>query len=585
MIKSGVRFIFTIIILVVLSARFCHLQARTDSIHCPYLINTDLNIGFADSCAVFWKQAHDATYGGFYTKVNRDGSVTGGDYMKTMLTQTRNAYAFVRAFMMTGEESFLEYARSALDFMYDHAWDSKHTGWFNEMSRQGALLRPGQGAVRNNDKWSFMQHYALLGIAAMVEATRNARDADYLSRGRRAVDTRLWDSREGYEGYYDQADLDWSNPRHKGFTPTVDAITTHALALYLIEPEEVYKTRLVQLADQIVTHMIPTLDDDGYGFTESFSSEWEPFSNSFQFTGHMLKAAWCLTRAFLIEPRQVYVDASTDILSRVHDEITTYNNMQWWELEQDITAGLMNYYITGNADFLTHADETLSFFMKYYADHEHGEVFGAVDSNGRILSDSKGNYWKAGYHSVEQAYYVYLYGNLFVHRKPVVLHYLFEPADTERTIRLSPLAIEHTQLKISRVIREGSAFEAFDPGSRTLTLSPYTGGHFEVTYTPAGRTGIASETVDSDPAFRLDPAFPNPFNACTQICFSLNHDAELNIEVYDCIGRKVAELFRGEKQSGLHYIQWDASRFSSGVYVIQIKSGTQLATQKVLLLK
>ena len=90
-----------------------------------YLINPDLNIGFVDSCATFWLNAYDEINGGFYTNVSKEGNVlTNWGTNKDMITQSRNAYGLTRAYMLTGNDTYLEYAKKALDFMHSSAWDS-----------------------------------------------------------------------------------------------------------------------------------------------------------------------------------------------------------------------------------------------------------------------------------------------------------------------------------------------------------------------------------------------------------------------------------------------------------------------------
>jgi hypothetical protein len=94
----------------------------------------------------------------------------------------------------------------------------------------------------------------------------------------------------------------------------------------------------------------------------------------------------------------------------------------------------------------------------------------------------KGDMFKAGYHSVELFYLVYLYGNLYYHNQPVTLYYNFEPDDSDRTISLWPVAIEDERLLISAVQLDGADYANFDPSTRELTIPAGTGGVFAVTF-------------------------------------------------------------------------------------------------------
>lgn len=553
-------------------------------IKCDYLNDTEKIKGYVDSCAAFWIPSYDTVYGGFFSNVARDGKASDND-SKNMLTQSRTAYGMARAFMITGDTTYLKYARGALDFMYDHAWDKTNGGWYNEMNRQGGILPGGQ---ENGRKWSFMQNYALLGVGAMVEATQNSKDWKFYSDGRNAVDNYLWDSRTGFEGYYNEASLNWSNPKGKGFTPTMDGITTHILYYYLITGEEKYKERLLKVADNVVDYLWPAMDQFQYGYPEEFNSDWESvISNTYVFTGHLLKSAWCLTRAYLIEPKNEYLDFSTTILEEVlakgYDTqyggcYKEYNGLtgqrygtdkEWWELEQMFTSAIMNYYISKNENYLKAADETLDFYMKYFVDRTYGEVYQTTNRTGTPTSHSKASYWKAGYHSVELGYYVYLYGNLYIHDKPVDLYYYIQPADSNRQLKLYPLAIEDSKLKINGVQLNSQSYADFSPDRRILNIPSGTGGIFKVTFENTGGTGVASTGLPG--SFELHQNYPNPFNPTTTIEYDLNNSGQVNLEIFDITGRKIKTLINEHKSAGNYKVIWNGItdtglKASSGVY-------------------
>lgn len=88
----------------------------------------------------------------------------------------------------------------------------------------------------------------------------------------------------------------------------------------------------------------------------------------------------------------------------------------------------------------------------------------------------------------------------------------------------------------------------------------------------------------------LEPATPNPFNPRTTIGYTLAHDGRVRITVHDVRGRMVAEL-RDEAQSpGRHEATWEGrddagAEVGSGIYFLRVESGSELATQKILLLE
>lgn len=85
--------------------------------------------------------------------------------------------------------------------------------------------------------------------------------------------------------------------------------------------------------------------------------------------------------------------------------------------------------------------------------------------------------------------------------------------------------------------------------------------------------------------FSLSQNYPNPFNPITTIQYSVSKTSKIQINVFDVLGRQVAELVNGEKSPGTYSIQFNGSDFSSGIYLYTLKSKAFSVTKKMLLLK
>lgn len=97
---------------------------------------------------------------------------------------------------------------------------------------------------------------------------------------------------------------------------------------------------------------------------------------------------------------------------------------------------------------------------------------------------------------------------------------------------------------------------------------------------------VESEISRSIPdGFSLLRAYPNPFNAQTEISFELGSTMEIDLSVYDIAGRKVKILAQGEFEAGKHNVIWKADEYSSGVYFYRLKTGTESYTRKMTLLR
>ena len=100
----------------------------------------------------------------------------------------------------------------------------------------------------------------------------------------------------------------------------------------------------------------------------------------------------------------------------------------------------------------------------------------------------------------------------------------------------------------------------------------------------AGSTSIDDQ--DTLPAtVALDQNFPNPFNPSTSIQFSVPRASNVQLNVFDMLGRQVATLQNGMMQAGTHSVRFDASRFSSGLYLYTLQVGETTLTRTMTLIK
>ncbi len=86
--------------------------------------------------------------------------------------------------------------------------------------------------------------------------------------------------------------------------------------------------------------------------------------------------------------------------------------------------------------------------------------------------------------------------------------------------------------------------------------------------------------------FVLYPNYPNPFNPSTTVRFILNKSERVSLSVYDMSGRLVRTIIEGDlKQPGTYSVRFNADRLSSGTYLLRLRAGGFVQTQKIVLLK
>jgi PKD repeat protein len=79
--------------------------------------------------------------------------------------------------------------------------------------------------------------------------------------------------------------------------------------------------------------------------------------------------------------------------------------------------------------------------------------------------------------------------------------------------------------------------------------------------------------------------YPNPASSNTTISYNINEEAIVELSVFDLIGNSVMLIDKGSKQPGNHQLTWDANGLSSGMYLLQLRTGDQLTTKKIIITK
>ena len=90
--------------------------------------------------------------------------------------------------------------------------------------------------------------------------------------------------------------------------------------------------------------------------------------------------------------------------------------------------------------------------------------------------------------------------------------------------------------------------------------------------------------------YQLGQNYPNPFNPTTTIAFTLPQRERIRIDIYDILGRRVANIADDIYEAGTHSVTWDGrdadgKAVAAGVYFYELKGSAFQTTKKMLLIK
>ena len=110
------------------------------------------------------------------------------------------------------------------------------------------------------------------------------------------------------------------------------------------------------------------------------------------------------------------------------------------------------------------------------------------------------------------------------------------------------------------------------------------------TITIDARPVLSTDELAMPEVFALHQNYPNPFNPSTRIKYDLPEAQNVQIMIYDIMGRKVRTLINEYQDIGYRTIRWDATddfgrAVSAGMYVYTIHAGDFRQVKKMVLLK
>ncbi|HEX8386271.1 MAG TPA: alpha-amylase family glycosyl hydrolase [Rubricoccaceae bacterium] len=143
----------------------------------------------------------------------------------------------------------------------------------------------------------------------------------------------------------------------------------------------------------------------------------------------------------------------------------------------------------------------------------------------------------------------------------------------ERTQTPLPAGTWYEVFSRNVVVSDGSAPVTLAPGEYRIYATQELMAPPVVTADEGGAEGEAG--------FSLASVFPNPTAGRATVRYTLPEGADVRLDAYDVLGRRVATLAEGAQGAGAHEASLDASALPAGVYVLRLTAGSRTTTARV----
>lgn len=99
------------------------------------------------------------------------------------------------------------------------------------------------------------------------------------------------------------------------------------------------------------------------------------------------------------------------------------------------------------------------------------------------------------------------------------------------------------------------------------------------------QNGTDVESEQPEHAMLLHSNYPNPFSSSTTVRFELAAAANVDVGVFDVLGRRVGTVTAGHLPSGLHDLDFDGSHLSAGTYYLRLNADGRLDHRQMIVVR
>ena len=241
----------------------------------------------------FWMQhTPDRENGGFYGAVTNDLQIRNQIERSAVLC-SRILWTFSTAARLYGEESYLQTAQWAFDYLSGCFWDGQFQGVYWSLDRHGRPV--------NDRKHTYAQAFSIYGLSAFYQASAEPKSLALAQQLFELIETNTFDPVNG--GNIECRARDWSALADMRLSPKeIDSSKSMNTLLHLMEayaslariwPDKTLCGKLAGLVGVFLDHVI---DLDRGHQRLFFDNSWNSLSDHISY-GHDIETSWLLLEA------------------------------------------------------------------------------------------------------------------------------------------------------------------------------------------------------------------------------------------------------------------------------------------------
>ncbi len=382
------------------------------------LVN-EVRAELTDHIIPFWKGLRDDEYGGYYGYLSYD-LVLDKKAVKGCILNSRILWFFSNAYMLLGDESLLNEAEHAYDFMKKFCLDRENGGIFWSLNYDGT--------VYDSTKHTYNQAFAIYALSSYYDASGDEEALKEAKALQQIIEKKCTDE----VGYLEAFKIDFTPESNEKLSENgVMAEKTMNTLLHVLEAyTELYrvqeksdkdqeaalytKERLKAMLDIIEKKIYnPKLKRQEVFFDKYYNSLIDLHS-----FGHDIETSWLVDRTLEIIKDEAYTErlqpVTVSLIRRIYERAYINHSLLnecengvddtvriWWVQAETVVGFYNGYEKIGDEKYLRAARDVWDYIKNWQIDKREGsEWFYAVskdnkpDSNRPIVEE-----WKCPYHN------------------------------------------------------------------------------------------------------------------------------------------------------------------------------------------
>ena len=359
----------------------------------------------------FWKSLRDDEYGGYYGWLGYDLELDK-KAVKGCILNSRILWFFSNAYLLLREESLLQEADHAWQFLRDHCVDRENGGVYWSLSYDG---KP-----EDTTKHTYNQAFAVYALSSYYDASGNAEALELARVLYRVIADKCRDEYGYLEAFnirFEPEDNDKLSENGVMAEKTMNTLLHVFEAyteLYRVTKDEDVGGRLRFMLDLIADRVYnPDLGRQEVFFDRTWNSLIDLYSY-----GHDIETAWLTDRgldvlddaAYKLKLSPITKEITKNIYERAYIDHSLVNEAEngivdttrvWW-VQAEAVVGFLNGWqrTPEKKEYLDAAEDIWEFIKTYVVDHRDGsEWYWALDQEKKPLEKPIVEPWKCPYHN------------------------------------------------------------------------------------------------------------------------------------------------------------------------------------------